>query len=234
MKYSFDSRVRYSEIGEDRHLTLNGMINYFQDCSTFQSEAAGVGMDFLGAKSQAWVLSAWQIVVERYPVLCENIKVSTWAYNFRHFLGSWNFTMEDTEGNLIACANTYWTLLNMQTGRPVSIDEKQLQAYGLEEKLDMDYAPRKIKKPINGKEYPSFAVRPHHLDTNHHVNNGQYVLMAQEYLPADFAVKQMRAEYKNQAKLGDIIVPSVHEENGVYTVVLDNTAGEAYAVVELK
>lgn len=41
MKYSFDSRVRYSEIGEDRHLTLNGMINYFQDCSTFQSEAAG-------------------------------------------------------------------------------------------------------------------------------------------------------------------------------------------------
>lgn len=76
----------------------------------------------------------------------------------------------------------------------------------------MDYAPRKIKKPINGKEYPSFAVRPHHLDTNHHVNNGQYVLMAQEYLPADFTVKQMRAEYKNQAKLGDIIVPSVHEE----------------------
>lgn len=52
MKYSFDSRVRYSEIGEDRHLTLNGMINYFQDCSTFQSEAAGVGMDFLGAKSR--------------------------------------------------------------------------------------------------------------------------------------------------------------------------------------
>ena len=144
MKYSFDSRVRYSEIGEDRHLTLNGMINYFQDCSTFQSEAAGVGMDFLGAKSQAWVLSAWQIVVERYPVLCENIKVSTWAYDFRHFLGSRNFTMEDTEGNLIARANTYWTLLNMQTGRPVSIDEKQLQAYGLEEKLDMDYAPRKI------------------------------------------------------------------------------------------
>ena len=45
--------------------------------------------------------------------------------------------MEDTEGNLIARANTYWTLLNMQTGRPVSIDEKQLQAYGLEEKLDM-------------------------------------------------------------------------------------------------
>lgn len=50
MKYSFDSRVRYSEIGEDRHLTLNGIINYFQDCSTFHSESLGVGMDFLSKK----------------------------------------------------------------------------------------------------------------------------------------------------------------------------------------
>ena len=39
MKYSFTSRIRYSEIGEDGCLTLPGLINYFQDCSTFQSEA---------------------------------------------------------------------------------------------------------------------------------------------------------------------------------------------------
>ena len=33
--YSFKSRVRYSEVGEDKKLSLNGIINYFQDCSTF-------------------------------------------------------------------------------------------------------------------------------------------------------------------------------------------------------
>ena len=31
MKYSFTSRIRYSEIGEDGNLTLPGLINYFQD-----------------------------------------------------------------------------------------------------------------------------------------------------------------------------------------------------------
>ena len=56
MKYSFDSRVRYSEIGEDKKLTLNSIINYFQDCSTFHSESAGVGMEFLADKQQVWVL----------------------------------------------------------------------------------------------------------------------------------------------------------------------------------
>ena len=33
MKYSFTSRIRYSEIGEDGNLTLPGLINYFQDLS---------------------------------------------------------------------------------------------------------------------------------------------------------------------------------------------------------
>lgn len=234
MKFSFDSRVRYSETGEDRRLSLNGILNYFQDCCTFHSESAGVGMDFLAEKGQAWVLSSWQIVVKRYPLLYEKIRISTWPYAFRRFLGSRNFTMEDEKGELIAYANSLWTFLDIASGKPVNVDEKQIEAYTLEEKLDMDYSSRKILIPEGMKEYPAFRVRPHHLDTNHHVNNGQYVLMAQEYLPGDFKVGQMRAEYKKQAVLDDVIRPKVKEENGVYTVVLESPDGDIYAVVELE
>lgn len=234
MKYSFDSRVRYSEIGEDKKLTLNSIINYFQDCSTFHSEEIGMGMDYLAKKKQAWVLLAWQIVVERYPSLCENIRISTWPYDFKRFMGSRNFVMEDEQGNRVAYANTLWTYLDLEAGHPVSVNEEQIKAYELEEKLDMDYAPRKIRIPARTIDFPSFTVKPHHLDTNHHVNNGQYVLMAMEYIPVGFTVKEMRAEYKNQAVLDDIIVPRVHEENGIFTVVLDSPSGEVYAIVELK
>ena len=142
--------------------------------------------------------------------------------------------MEDKEGNRIAYANTLWTYLDLRTGHPTNVDEKQIQAYKLEEKLDMKYAPRKIAVPKECREYPSFQVKSHHLDTNHHVNNGQYILMAMEYLPAGFKVKEMRAEYKNQAVLDSVIVPKVHEQEGVYTVVLDSPAGETFAVVELR
>ena len=44
MNYSFNSRVRYSETGENGRLTLPGVLNYFQDCCTFESEQTGVGM----------------------------------------------------------------------------------------------------------------------------------------------------------------------------------------------
>ena len=91
--YSFDSRVRYSEVGEDKKLTLNGIINYFQDSSTFQSEELHIGVGRLEELKRVWVLSSWQIVVDRYPSLCENIRISTWPYQFQVFLGWRNFTM---------------------------------------------------------------------------------------------------------------------------------------------
>ena len=58
MGYSFESRVRYSEIGEDKRLTMTGLLNYFQDCTTFHSEAVGRGMEVLESIRHVWVLSS--------------------------------------------------------------------------------------------------------------------------------------------------------------------------------
>ena len=46
--YAFDSRIRYSETDSEGRLTLNALLNYFQDCSTFHSEDVGLG---IGKKS---------------------------------------------------------------------------------------------------------------------------------------------------------------------------------------
>ena len=37
--YEMKSRVRYSEVGADRKLTLISLIDYLQDCATFHSGA---------------------------------------------------------------------------------------------------------------------------------------------------------------------------------------------------
>ena len=104
--------------------------------------------------------------------------------------------------------------------------------YVLSEKMEMDYAPRKIKLPDSMIPQESFAVQKHHLDTNHHVNNCQYICMAEDFLPEDFKVYQMRAEYKMQAKLGDTICPKTETEAGKVVVSLNDENGKPYAVVE--
>ena len=54
MIYQFDSRVRYSEVDENRRITLLSILNYFQDCSSFHSEKIGFGIDYLKEKQCAW------------------------------------------------------------------------------------------------------------------------------------------------------------------------------------
>ena len=45
--YEYDSRVRLSEVDQHQRMTLNAVLNYFQDCSFFHSEDLGVGIEYL-------------------------------------------------------------------------------------------------------------------------------------------------------------------------------------------
>ena len=171
--YQFESKIRYSEVDADCNLTLSALMNYFQDCSTFQSEELGLGVKYLQRVHQAWVVSAWQIVVDELPMLCDEIRVCTCPYAFKGFLGYRNFWMERPDGQRLAWANAVWTLLDMETMLPVRASQEMHEKYVLEPKLDMEYAPRKIVIPENGVAQDSFTVQRQHLDSNHHVNNAQ-------------------------------------------------------------
>ena len=230
--YTWDSRVRFSEIGEDKKLTLDAILNYFQDSSTFHSEDLGNGMEVVESLKRVWVLSSWQIVVNEYPKIGERIKLGTWPYDFNRFFGGRNFIMYGEDGKVLAYANSLWNYLNSENGRPARVDDQILELYKLEPKYDMEYADRKIALPEELTAQKSFAVEVYHLDTNHHVNNGQYVKMAGAYLPRDFEIAQMRAEYKKSAVLGDEIFPKTAVGDRTVTVSLEDESGNAYAVVE--
>ena len=73
MKYSFD-RVRYSEIGEDKSLTLNSVINYFQDCSTFHFRNSRGRNGLSSGKTEGMGPFCMADNRGRYPMLCEKIR----------------------------------------------------------------------------------------------------------------------------------------------------------------
>lgn len=231
--YFFDSRIRYSESDCEGKLTMASLLNYFQDCSTFQSEDLKLGLEYMKEKNMVWVLSYWQIVVERYPSIGEWVEIGTAPYEFKRFLGCRNFLMRTKEGEVLAKANSLWSLLDAATGKPVLPTQEMLEGFVVEEKLPMEYASRKIALPKQGCLQESIIVQKQHLDTNHHVNNGQYVDMALRFLPEDFVIHQLRAEYRQQAFLNDVLRPYVAEEDGRCTVALMDEADKPYVIVEL-
>lgn len=230
--YLFDGRIRFSEVDSEGKLTLKALLNYFQDASTFHSEDLGLGTGYLRERHLVWVLSAWQIVVERYPRLYERVRIGTMPYEFKGFVGMRNFAMFTLQGAYLAKANSFWSLLNVDTGKPVQITEAMREGYVLEERLPMDYAPRKIPVPEGGESSEPIVVKKHHLDTNRHVNNGQYVDMALAFVPDGFAISQMRAEYRRQAFLDDVLYPYVAAESDKYVISLTDAQGRPYVIVE--
>lgn len=232
--YSFDSRIRYSEADAQGKATFPAILDYFQDCSFFQSEDLQLGMEFLNQKQVAWVLVSWQIEVLRYPGIGEQVTVSTWPYDFKGFYGSRNFLMMGKDAETLAQAASLWVLLDLKTGRPCRILPEMAEAYTLEPPLPMERISRKLKLPEEMEERSPFSVQRFHLDTNHHVNNGKYILMAQEYLPKGFRVGRMRAEYKKSAVYGDEIFPYVNLQEGQAAVLLADKQKKPYVLVELE
>lgn len=232
--YKFESRIRYSESDRHDRLTIVSLLDYFQDCSIFHSEDLGLGVDYLRKKNLAWVLNSWQIDVSRYPNMGERVYVCTAPYAFKGFLGYRNFLMETAEGERLAVANTIWTLLDLQTGKPVNPPEEMKLGYVCEEKLDMEYLPRKIVLAGEAAACEAIRVCPHHLDTNNHVNNGQYLRMALDVLPDEMRVSRLRVEYKAQAYLGDTIYPKRYTLQPGYGVELLSDTGKVYAVIDIK
>lgn len=229
--YELNSKVRYSEANANSELTFHALLNYLQDSSTLHSETLGESGADLRAQNMAWILSFWQICIEEMPKLSEEIHVKTWPYQTKGLFGLRNFCMENANGDRIVKANSIWVLVDVTTGRPIRITDEVSSHYPDEPKLDMDYCDRKIAVPAEYVEMPAITVPKYFIDTNNHMNNAKYVMVAEEYLPEGFQVKEIRVEYKNAAVLGDVLVSRVTVEDGAVTVVLVDENGKAYATV---
>ena len=232
--YKIDTKVKYSECGEDGKMKLSSIINQFQDSSSEHSESLGVGMDYLKAKKRAWILNSWQIVVKRYPKAHEEIEITTWPTGFKGVFGPRNFCMKTPDGEMLAYANTLWVYMDVEKKMPTKPSEEEKELYGTEPPLEMEYASRKIKLPEEAKEVDTLFVRKYHIDTNSHMNNCHYVQMAMEVLPEEFVARQIRVEYKKSAVYGEkvILKTAIEEERTV--VELCDEHGELYAVVEFR
>lgn len=247
--YTFDSKIRYTECDMEGILTVESLVDYFQDCSTFQTQLGPATMEELRKDGIAWVVSSWQIVINRLPKLGEDVTIGTVPYQIKGFVGLRNFFMDTKDGERVAIANSMWSLIDLEKGIPVRVNDMILETYPLDEKLPMDYSARKILKPEGIPVYDGGTkkIGLHHLDTNNHVNNGQYIRIALQSLEKLFAEGkirdrisdkkeniQIRVEYRQQGHLGDEMKAVVADNDGCYIVYLNDKDDNPYAVVEIK
>ena len=230
--YKMEWRVRYSECATDNRMKVPAIINYFQDCTTENSEKLGVGYTYLREKKRAWILNSWQVYIKRRPEVGEKIEVSTWATGFKGVFGPRDFFLKTADGEELACAHSLWVYVDTETGRPVKPSEEEIVVYEVETPLPVADVSRKIKLPEEAQVVDTFTVRKYHIDTNNHVNNSKYIELAYEVVPENFCITGLRVEYKKAAVYGDKMILKSATIDGNIFVGLCDEEGNPYAIVE--
>lgn len=198
--YTFDKKVLFSDIDHTSKMSISGILNAMQDCVNVNSESIGRGIEYMMQNKRTWFAVSWNIEIKRRPSMFEDITVKTWPYDFSSVMGFRNVIITDSNGEDILCADSVWSLVDMETGRPVKIEEEDAKGYDLEERYPMAPTSRKIKVPKEFEFVEEYSVRRADIDYNGHMSNGQYIKIAEEATPFDMEVEQIRVEYKNQAK----------------------------------
>ena len=161
--YEMKIRVRYSEVDREGIARLHQILEYFQDCGTFQSEELGLGVEEDQKNHRAWYLIAWNVKIIRHPRMSEYIDVTTQAYKMRGFYGYRRYSIIDEQGATIVSAEAIWILMNTQKMLPMKVTKEIADIYVEKDADKTVRINRKISDDGEWKEYEPIEVTKQYL-----------------------------------------------------------------------
>jgi len=199
MRFEMPIKVRYSEVNRFGKVPYHQILDYFQDCSTLQSEILGDGVRDEYDMDRAWFLIGYDILLRRMPRLHEDLTITTEAIRMRRYYGYRRFTLIDSEGETIADGESLWIYMNTEKMLPTKIPLELEKRY-IPAPVDYECSiSRKIPVEGDWKEEEGIEVTKYYLDTNNHVNNTFYVLWAESLLSEKENIERIRIDYRKAA-----------------------------------
>jgi len=231
--YSYQDRIKYSEVDYNLNLTYFGLVNYMQNCSCFHSDDAGVGVYYLAPKNLGWFVTSYEIHINRMPRYSEKIVIKTWPYQVRGMIAHRLYDIETEDGQILAYADSLWVLMDLEKLKPARFTPEIITAYPEDENLpQFEFNHSKLRISDCGPKVGQFTVTDRYLDTNNHMNNSHYIDVTRLYLPnQDF--DSISINYKKAALLDDKLDVHLIQVEGGYQVILTKD-DEIYTIVEYK
>ncbi|MDR2750422.1 MAG: acyl-[acyl-carrier-protein] thioesterase [Clostridiales bacterium] len=211
-KFSNDYSIDYRSVDIELRATFPSLMRLVQETSTLHSESTPYKMSWYAKEKMAWVLSSWNIEAKRYPLLRDNVTVSTFPTKFMGSIGERGFEMISENGELILAAHSVWVFYDLEKGKFALPPKELAESYG---EMFPQVVEKKIQFPLLSREPEKFELETAHefevtrrdIDSNAHVNNISYIEWAFDGVPEELCqacrATRTHASYKKQLRLGD-------------------------------
>ena len=245
--YEFNTRTRYSEYDENNRIRLLALLNYLQNTSSYHSFDSGLSVDHYKEIKRSWLMNYWDIYIEALPEDSSYITIGTSPHDIKGLFAYRNFWIKDSQsGKYYVKADSAWFEVNTDTMCPLKPTPDDIAPFGeIGNVLGLNSDTRKVRlEDISGfTKITELNVDRSMLDTNHHVNNIQYISIGFEtmydagFVTPDEYPNHIRVEYKHAATLHDKLViyskciASSENERTVQTAI-HGTDGTEYCNIE--
>lgn len=204
-KYS----INYYDVDYKKRALISSILNFFSDVALYQSEVLNIGFDYLQQNNLMWVISKYNININRHPMYGETITIKTKPLAFRKFYAFRTFEVLDSNNESIITADSLWMLLDSNKRKPVTINEYLTNTYRVANSLKNSIKFDKIPDITTVDCEKKFNVRYSDIDTNQHVNNVKYYSWAIESVPTDIVLNytlcNVKIFYKKETTYGEVI-----------------------------
>jgi len=210
-KFEQNFKVEYYDIGENRKATEKSILKYMQKIAGMHSDEMGCGLEELAKENLGWIITNWKLNVMDKPKYNDNIVVKTWVRKIDKLYFYRDFEILNSRGEKIAIATSRWILMDIKKKIAKKVEDRFVNLHTIhEEDVFPSHKFVKIKEPEFYQEEFAYRIQRRDIDTNHHVNNLNYLDFAYETLPEEIynskVFKNIEISYKNEIKPKDEII----------------------------
>lgn len=182
-----------------------------------------------------WIITDYNMKIDRLPVFDEKITIETYAMSHNRLFCYRAFNIKDEAGNTIIEMVATFVLMDRDTRKVHPVMSVITDAFDSEFSKTMLRGPR--FKELEGGVEQEYRVRFYDLDMNGHVNNSKYLDWVFEVMGADFLTqhvpKKVHLKYVKEVLAGGVIT-SQYEQEGLKTQHQISSDGHINAQAEIE
>ena len=231
--------ITFSDINENNELSNKGALRIMQEIAGLHSSTLGYGLNDAPTTGYAWLLLNWKLKVFSRPKWEETLTVSTWSKSMNPLFAYRDIEILDSNNNLVAVSSSKWILFDINKKSLIKIPAEVKDKFpSVDKSVFEEKFNEKLKEPENSTFVYEYTIQRRDIDTNHHVNNLNYLDYAYEALPenvfTNINFSNVEIMYKHEAKLGDTLsVFYSHTEEDEYIITIkDKEQKNLHAIIK--
>lgn len=234
--FEYSMKIPFDMSDVNGYIKIPQLILLSLQVSGMQSIELGMSdMYILENYNLVWIITDYNMKIERLPVFDEKITIETYAKSHNRLFCYRAFNIKDEEGNTIIEMVATFVLMDRDTRKVHPVMSEITDAFDSEFSKTMIRSPR--FKELEGGVEQEYRVRFYDLDMNGHVNNSKYLDWVFEVMGADFLThhvpKKVHLKYVNEVLAGGLIT-SQYEQEGLKTQHQITSDGQINAQAEIE